>query len=706
MWTKFSETVIKLWNGWEIRALVLLSLSLQVMLIALGSQRKRQTNIWIGLVVWSAYMAADWVATVALGILARTPAEDSGNHTPEPNDSLQSFWAPFLLLHLGGPDTITAYSLEDNELWPRHLLGLVVETGVALYVLYRSWDYSALMFIAIPVFIAGIIKYGERTWVLRSSSAECFRKSLLSAPDPGPDYVEFIKRKKEEFVEVPLIVLPPKEVKPTDDLFCRAYYLFERFKYLFADLILGKYERQDCHSIISKMSAENAFHMVEVELGFLYDVLYTKATIVYTWYGILLRCISFLSSVFALITFIIIIDKHAYSPIEISITYILLVGAVVLEIYALIKLIYSDWTNLWLALHNESFRKVVDANRWSRNISKYNLLEVCLKEEPSTWIKVQKLLGIHETLEKHQNVTWQDVDDKMEDMIFRYLRDKSQGKEDVNLCKEFLKSRGKNVIEENFLKVKEENSLKIKDLEWSTVEVEFDHSLLLWHIATDICYYADSRIENDYCRKVSKCLSDYMLYLLVMCPKMLPKGIGELRYRDTCAEAIRFFKQKRAEIETNVDKACKMLFQVDAERSLLEEVKGDRTKSVLFYGITLAKQLQSLNNLEFWGYEIKWEMMSKIWIELLCYAAVNCGWKEHAQQLRKGGELLTHVSLLMAHLGLSDQYQVQKQYVLQVQDPSMLFTELLFDKNRRFQCFRCLFLDLFCIPHCCDQVSC
>jgi hypothetical protein len=30
---------------------------------------------------------------------------------------------------------------------------------------------------------------------------------------------------------------------------------------------------------------------------------------------------------------------------------------------------------------------------------------------------------------------------------------------------------------------------------------------------------------------------------------------------------------------------------------------------------------------------------------------------EHTHQLRRGGELLTHVSLLMLHLGLSEQYE-------------------------------------------------
>ena len=77
---------------------------------------------------------------------------------------LTAFWAPFLLLHLGGPDTITAYSLEDNELWLRHLLGLGVQTGVALYIFVLAWSASHLSILSILIFCAGIIKYGEMQW--------------------------------------------------------------------------------------------------------------------------------------------------------------------------------------------------------------------------------------------------------------------------------------------------------------------------------------------------------------------------------------------------------------------------------------------------------------------------------------------------------------------------------------------------------------
>ncbi|TXG68479.1 hypothetical protein EZV62_003414 [Acer yangbiense] len=102
----FPETLKKLWNLWEIRSLLLLSLSLQIILIVFGSRRKiNNSHSWIGIlsnvIVWCAYISADWVATVALSVMASNEA-DCGQVSSKAADSLQAFWAPFLLLHLGG----------------------------------------------------------------------------------------------------------------------------------------------------------------------------------------------------------------------------------------------------------------------------------------------------------------------------------------------------------------------------------------------------------------------------------------------------------------------------------------------------------------------------------------------------------------------------------------------------------------------------
>eukprot|EP00261_Vitis_vinifera_P036350 XP_019077593.1 PREDICTED: uncharacterized protein LOC109123126 [Vitis vinifera] len=135
-----------------------------------------------------------------------------------------------------------------------------------------------------------------------------------------------------------------------------------------------------------------------------------------------------------------------------------------------------------------------------------------------------------------------------------------------------------------------------------------------------------------------------------MCPFMLPKGIGEYRFRDTCSETKRFVQQ-RSESISNRNEACRLLLEVDLDPKM---VKGDKSKSVLFEACRLAKTLKSLE-MEMGE---KWKMVSEVWVEMLCYAASHCGWIQHGQQLRRGGELLTHVCLLMSHLGLSEQFQI------------------------------------------------
>ena len=168
---------------------------------------------------------------------------------------ITAFWAPFFLLHLGGPDTITAYSLEDNELWRRHSLTLAIQVGVAVYVFLRAWTRTALNFLAVPMFIPGIIKIWERVWVLRSASSAIFKASMLPPPDLGPNYARYMEEyrsKKEEGFEVKaskfskaqvvgdISLTAPENVMISDAATLQdAYIFFKTFKQLFADLILS-----------------------------------------------------------------------------------------------------------------------------------------------------------------------------------------------------------------------------------------------------------------------------------------------------------------------------------------------------------------------------------------------------------------------------------------------------------------------------------
>ncbi|KAJ6741500.1 hypothetical protein OIU85_015674 [Salix viminalis] len=189
---------------------------------------------------------------------------------------------------------------------------------------------------------------------------------------------------------------------------------------------------------------------------------------------------------------------------------------------------------------------------------------------------------------------------------------------------------------------------------WSVKLPDFNESLLTWHIATDICYHDDVRKNGGEdanippnC-KMSIELSNYMVYLLVDYPFLLPRGIGNERYIQTCS-AVNDDATLLERIISDQHSSW------DFGRTISKLQKSRRKVSVLCAGFKLAKSLQTLVGRDDWENERKWKMISQVWVEMLTYAASHCGWKEHAQTLTRGGELLTHVCLLMAHLGLSEQ---------------------------------------------------
>ncbi|KAH0982349.1 hypothetical protein GBA52_009526 [Prunus armeniaca] len=675
----FPESVRKIWNKWELRAMVLISLSLQAILILIGSWRKHSTSNILRIVLWLAYLSADSVATVSLGILSNNQ-EDSPGDSVNPDYIITAFWAPFLLLHLGGPDTITAYSLEDNELWLRHLLGVAVQVLVAFYVFLRAWSNKVLNFLAIPMFIVGIIKFGERTWVLRSASSEHFRESMLPHPDPGPNYArymeEYSSKKAEGFkVELGPPIEAPKAENNSNDargilddsiqnavILNKAYSFFEIFKRLCADLILSFHNIEKSQTFFQNRNSEQAFKVIEIELGFMYDVFYTRAVLVHSRLGGILRCISLSLTVSVFLAFLFK-EKHAYTGEDVAITYVLLVGAIILEMYAVVMLLSSDWTTLQLNKHKNGVLKLfhtavssiplVKNNRWSNKLGQYNLITFCLKNRPAKCIFIEKDLFINKLLEKYRYQDSEDVSEELKNLIFTQLKEKSKSASNFDACKQLCARRGAQVLRD---------AKCLGRLGWTIFGVEFEQSILLWHIATDLCYNFDVKrnsnvVPNQNCKN-SKQLSNYMLYLLVMCPFMLPNGIGQIRFQDTCAEAEDFFTERKS--ITDEEKACTMLLKVSTDISP-SEVKGDRSKSVLFDACRLAKALQSMEVEGHWGTnEKKWELVSQVWVEMLSYAANRCRWSDHAQQLRRGGELLTHVWLLMAHLGLTEQFQISE----------------------------------------------
>ncbi|XP_023925671.1 uncharacterized protein LOC112037089 [Quercus suber] len=666
----------KIWNDWNLRSCILVSLCLQAILVLLAFLRKRTRSKLLHGLIWFAYLLADWIAPVAIGLISQS--EGVGCKAKGNNKDLMAFWASFLLLHLGGPDTITSFALEDNEFWLRHLVGLILQVLATVYIFIESPPNNPWV-PTVMVFFVGFIKYVERTRALFLASLNQFGCSILPKPDPGPDYEEVMKMYSSETlekVETSLEVENPKrsnsihktltfaidsesegEKKPLDDmqLLQEAYLLFDKFKGLIVGLLFSSKEREWSREFfLTISSAAEAFRVIEWELNFMYEYLHTKVGVVRCPFGYFLRFISFTLTLGAL-GFFSIKDRHKFPDVcefDIILTYVLLGGALGLEAISILMLILSDRTLLAV---NNSWTKLIEKNflkrrRWSKSVSQYDMISYCLNDRPTFVYRLAGYAGAGGVVEKMTILHYshsETVYENLEEFIFEELRSKAKKASTISAARDASSQRGDwallqtSPLAHGYCKLK-----------WSIGEYQYAESLLIWHMATELLYIEDTKTStgNDSDRETCKLLSDYMFYLLVMKPQMMAPVLGNWRmvFQDTCAEAKRFFHKNAMLIKAE---ACERILHVTEYRSV--DVKGNVSKSVFFDGSILAKQLKEL------GID-KWMLMSRVWVELMSYAAINCRPNVHAQQPSKGGELLTFVWLLMNHLGFGSQFYEQK----------------------------------------------
>ncbi|XP_059659006.1 uncharacterized protein LOC132305375 [Cornus florida] len=340
----------QLWDVWDLRVFIILGLLLQTFLTFFAPLRKRTSSNWIIMPPWSAYWLADWAANFAVGLISKSNNNSTSGAVK--NGDLQAFWATFFLVHLGGPDTITAFALEDNELWLRHLLALIVQCLAALYVFFQTLPSNKLWIPTILVFVAGIIKYSERTRSLYLASLGILRDSRRR----GSSYPKF---EEEEYNSK--IVVPTWMKLMFDDAAGEAegvltelvvmkhtYYFFNISKGLIVNSILSFSQRYESRNIFTR-SAEDAFRMIELELNLIYEFLYTKVSVVHSKLGYICRFVSFISVLVALVLFYFE-NKQGFHSFDVGISYVLLLGAIVLDIIAIVMLIFSNWTIIALIM--------------------------------------------------------------------------------------------------------------------------------------------------------------------------------------------------------------------------------------------------------------------------------------------------------------------------------------------------------------------
>ncbi|GLT66344.1 hypothetical protein SLA2020_387120 [Shorea laevis] len=637
------ETATKVWASWSIRGFIIVSLSVQVFLILFAPCRKWRSGKrgkCLDMLIWSVYLLADWVAGFTIGLILSKQTK-----TQTESSDIYIFWAPFLLLHLGGPDAITSFALEDNEFWVRHLLGLGFQVGSTTYVIAKSLPENQLWLPTILVSMAGIIKYAERNRAFYLASFDHLGDNWLPSEwgDEIPVPAEFQKMDSSENFEQ-----SQKQM-----LLWTAVHHFGTIKMMLVGPLLSP---DQCFEIretfLQAGKSSEMLQIMEIELSLLYEVLYTKLPVVGCTTGYFFRFVSMSCILAALLLFSLLKKYYKLEKVDMCLTYGLLIGAFVLDIISIVLLISSDWI---LAAHFRSRNsRFFKKRRWSRVVSQLNFITCYVKDYRSLLKEVADFFCIRGLVEAIKEIRCLSSKDFKEEQEWHFIF------EEVKELNEFLNSKmtapSQTVLDtkqvwlysrERVLQGFTNSNELIKIVE----ELDYTKSVLTWHIATELCFHGVDQTSTSgngsiSHRKFCKLLSDYMFYLLVMQPAIVAAVSVSWKkvFEETLAEAALYVR--RSSISNDEDARKKILQLIPN----LRNPERDINRSVLFAASELAKQLMKQPN------GIPWEQMSKVWVHLMCFAAMNCRPHVHAQQPSKGGELLTFVWLLMNHLGIGTHF--------------------------------------------------
>ncbi|EMS53655.1 hypothetical protein TRIUR3_13793 [Triticum urartu] len=653
---------------------------------------------------------------------------------------LEVFWAPVLLIHLGGQEELTAYTIEDNELWARHTVTLVSQVAVAMYAFYKSWPDSSdwkLLASAILLFIIGVISFSEKPWALKKASIN--RLASVSATIQGT------KKRTKLAVYLDDLLFSDwyncsttksgekSSLLPEDVGWHNCFSLTEKQPGLAAGEAdnVGLSDGDKVYMVLSDMSLSAAADdlVQRGRAGNVRDVLrplstkaekelkrwlrgafgliYTRANLVFTRTYLVYHVLVVPILHIAALTLFATSGKDGYNRTDVKITYILLCLTAALDVFAVFirQLLYR-------AMSAKSVPALCET------VPGYNLVEAVLRR-------------------RHKDIGWLVKCATRMGCKEEYFCKCDGGGQDYTLYKnvsemvlaDLVGAQGRDLANYRVFTVPEESGTAVLPVEdagagaeimqqsspgvanWALSEElqkvcgpkvrgalrgSFDRSVLVWHIATYLCFRMegpppdDEEEDSHWLRiKCTQAISSYMARLLNSHPDMLLTGsrqhlVSEAMDEFECfldsamlgksgkplskdeltkiiadgAEAERVHMQVPIEIIDDGPEVEHVHMQVP----IVIDNKAAEDKEViksLFHipkACSLAKELLKIE-----PPSTRWRVMYRVWLGMLFYSASMCRGYLHAKSLGEGGEFLSYVWLVLSLKGaktLADKLQM------------------------------------------------
>ncbi|KAH0469492.1 hypothetical protein IEQ34_001050 [Dendrobium chrysotoxum] len=650
------------------------------------SQRNTNSYGYIGIktflaTFWGSYLIADLLADFVLFHLCNAMDDSSFSN------AIVAFWAPFLILHLGGPDTIVAYSIKDNELWARHLLSISYRLIMAFYILFCSLPNICLLTPTLLIFLVAIVKYLERSYSLYKASNKGFHSSIRSS---------YRKPSLED-------------LKPSNQTF---FFLYSACRPFFINHIPNLELYRKTRNLINDMTTMEVWRAMSMVLGYVYDEFYTNAIINHSIVGYGLRVLCSIC-IFLAFWLFLMVPKDDFGKFNVTITYILLVTSMCLDVTAIIMLVFSNWMvssllsfkklRNWNVLLVNCIVRIQNAwhkrSHWLIKMPQLSLLNNCLNiSAPNGGLHKSKLNWILEKLSFAQETKlypgWRTIIN--ESYTLQTLQPSHANEEIMKIIASDV-INCLTVIRYDWIVPGYAQILKFNKLDWAIpifVELldgmSLDQQVFIWHITTELCFHWNPKSVHPLCphqremeeeesiSRVRKCLemetckylSNYMMHTVLMRPDMMSttaQASSMLFYHafDDMVKFIRSYTMQNAKVE----EVCRKIMATPI-------VWTDNNRSL--FGIARALADLMLKNVE----DERWKVLTMTWAELIIQVAKNSRANMHMKQLSSGDKLLTSIWLLNKLVETDDMkltYDSQRAFIKDQTSAIYLIADLLAD---------------------------
>ncbi|KAK1604389.1 hypothetical protein QYE76_028062 [Lolium multiflorum] len=708
-----------------ITALIIVGVLAMFLLHVLGTLRRRSSDKLLHAVVLGVYTLSYMVVSYTLGLMQRSACYSAEFPV----------WAVCLLMLLGGTDNLMACNVDEIDNWKSFHVRHLVKAGLVIYIESAYGDHVPPGY-KIPLWAILVVNILQSFVRIKSMKMASKSHQASQTVKPIADYMEHEKqlqlafgserpnpttmkgyryvvagehrlekylkqledvddeqrdRKKKlvKFTTVEQIygckgrLLGSETDLRLKDL-CLSMALAKMLNRRFSGLKLAEADLEETKDLVFKgllgedKRHERAFRVIEVELGFLYDLYYTRYPYLYHRSSYLAFCLPLLMVSFcSWLTYELFKEKQRHEPgsnVPLDTTLFLMFVVTFLEAFQLCLHMTSGWFKVALILsyvNNRGLQNIIACfphriigfllrlevlRPWAHRLGQYSLLQNCKsKRRPINCLHYVTLF-----------------------LVNKAKKGRKRGKL-AKLSEQLKQAVVDSLVESNGHLTNGVRSLRNNDvheqLSWAC-DGKVTHTILVWHIATAICkikldaamakkgsclstccayIYActsTTRLEDAPLSESNKktlelselasTMSQYCAYLIAFAPGLLPDhSFDSTSMLDRSIEDV-------SELLASLRGAKTM--EAKCEEWMNMNNTNDHDVRPVTQGVRLARQLT--NKIE--DVALQWKVLSDFWAEMMLYIAPcdDAQARAHLDALARGGEFITHLWTLLTHAGV------------------------------------------------------